>query len=231
MKSKFNPYLSISLPLFQILLSLKDNNLSFSDSVREKIVKNFIAFEYDCYQQKLNMADVQAVKYAITAFMDEVIMLSQLDDSKKTFYEPLQVQFFGEHTAGEMFFNKLQLHREKANRDVLEIFYLCLQFGFKGAYALANKNKLIALISELRVQLEALNKVSNKEVSLAFHPEGQYCNKSANMKTVKICAGAFVAATLCFYLGFGLVIDSRAKKINEQLQTSAMFKSTTHMSN
>ena len=52
--------------------------------------------------------------------------------------EPLQIKLFDTFNAGEEFFSNLSELRLRTtnNKDVLEIYYLCLSLGFKGKYQL-----------------------------------------------------------------------------------------------
>jgi type VI secretion system protein ImpK len=83
--------------------------------------------------------DIRMATLAVVGFLDETV----LDLRSSTFREwprrPLQEEFFGTHTAGEVFFNNLQtlLSRDDSDglADLLEVYYLCLLLGYRGRYS------------------------------------------------------------------------------------------------
>lgn len=79
--------------------------------------------------------DVQDIGYALTALVDEVVMLKggQLRDFWAA--RMLQLELFNEATAGQGFFDKLQVLQSDPSRiEVLQVYYLVLLFGFQGKY-------------------------------------------------------------------------------------------------
>ena len=79
--------------------------------------------------------DVQDIGYALTALVDEVIMLKggQLRDFWAA--HMLQLELFNEATAGQGLFDRLQVLVSDPSRiEVLHVYYLVLLFGFQGKY-------------------------------------------------------------------------------------------------
>ena len=64
---------------------------------------------------------------------------------------PLQLRLFGEHLAGEGFFDKLETLRltPEKNVETLEVFHICLILGFQGRYLLEGTEKLSYVIARL----------------------------------------------------------------------------------
>ena len=95
--------------------------------------------------------DVKDAEYAFCALMDETILSSDFPIREDWERAPLQLRLFGEHLAGERFFDKLEKLRldPVAKVDVLEVFYTCLLLGFQGKYLLEGSEKLNYLISRL----------------------------------------------------------------------------------
>lgn len=69
--------------------------------------------------------------------------------------EPLQIKLFDTFNAGEEFFTNMSTLRQRtsANKDVLEIYYLCLSLGFKGKYQLQSPENLRRIIDDLNLEL------------------------------------------------------------------------------
>lgn len=96
-------------------------------------------------------AAIGDAKYAFCALMDESILSSEFSIREDWERAPLQLRLFGEHLAGERFFDKLETLRldPVANIEVLEVFYTCLLLGFQGKYLLEGSEKLNYLISRI----------------------------------------------------------------------------------
>ena len=77
--------------------------------------------------------DYDLAHFAICAWVDETILNSSWNEKNRWLGEQLQWVYYNTADAGEIFFEKLNtvgLHQ----RDVREVYYLCLAIGFKGRY-------------------------------------------------------------------------------------------------
>jgi type VI secretion system protein ImpK len=95
--------------------------------------------------------DIKATRYAVCALLDETILNSRWEFKDQWADRPLQLEHFGEHMAGERFFDLLERIRQKGARkvDLLEVFCLTLILGFLGKYKLRGREELQNLIREL----------------------------------------------------------------------------------
>jgi type VI secretion system protein ImpK len=75
--------------------------------------------------------DYLAAKFAVCAFVDEAILLSDWEGRDR--WKPFQRRFFNTYNAGEEFF-KLLGALLPDRREVREVFGLCLAMGFTGKY-------------------------------------------------------------------------------------------------
>jgi len=78
--------------------------------------------------------DLSQARYALTAVVDESVMLSEMIARDEWLSAPLQLRYFDEVTAGEEFYNRIDLLRMARKHAVLEVYWLCLAFGFKGKH-------------------------------------------------------------------------------------------------
>ena len=77
--------------------------------------------------------DYNLARFAVCAWVDEVILNSPWAQKSQWQKEPLQRLFYRTSDAGEEFFEKLNslgLHQ----REVREVYYLCLAMGFTGRF-------------------------------------------------------------------------------------------------
>jgi type VI secretion system protein ImpK len=83
--------------------------------------------------------DVGLALYAAVALLDESVFNSGLDVSAEWARKPLQDELFGDHRAGENFFQHvsglMQQDDSPGLADLLEVYQLCLLLGFRGKYA------------------------------------------------------------------------------------------------
>jgi type VI secretion system protein ImpK len=95
--------------------------------------------------------DLKATRYALCALLDETILNSRWPFKDQWADRPLQLEHFGEHMAGERFFELLDRVRKKGSRkvDLLEVFCITLILGFQGRYKLRGGEELNTLIREL----------------------------------------------------------------------------------
>lgn len=85
--------------------------------------------------------------YAFCALVDETL-LSRTDALRDLWEQaPLQARRFGDHLAGEGFFQRLEDRARDPHRHVqaLGVFQACLRFGFQGRYRLEAPTSLISL--------------------------------------------------------------------------------------
>lgn len=98
-------------------------------------------------------------EYAQCGLLDEAA-LRCLDNAKRPVWDaqPLQVERFGKHDAGERVFERLEQRMCEATPNIalLEAYAAVLALGFKGRYAREGETKRVALIADLNAQIEQL---------------------------------------------------------------------------
>ena len=95
--------------------------------------------------------DLDAARYAVAAFLDEMITSSPWPHKDAWASQSLQYRLFGTNVAGEEFFSRLESLRSAIppNPDVLEVYHLCLALGFEGQYRLNGSKPLQNLMNDL----------------------------------------------------------------------------------
>lgn len=99
----------------------------------------------------LSQADYENARFAVVAWIDECILRFAKDTNKQDLYydwqrSPLHPKFKMDSTAGHVFFDRLNGLKEQ--RDVREIYYLCLCFGFRGSHMEDSPATLLKLRQE-----------------------------------------------------------------------------------
>lgn len=137
---------------FYLLLLLKRGRLpDDAEGFMQSVQKFLDGVERGAVKLGIQAEDIYAAKYAFCAAVDEA-MLSQPSALHEAWERnPLQLRLFGEHLAGERFFDKLEeLRRQGAPRlPSLEVYHYCLLLGFEGKYRLEGPEKLGYLTARL----------------------------------------------------------------------------------
>lgn len=129
------------------------------EQLRLKFDELFRTLETRARQSDVAEPHAALAKYAIVAYIDEMILSSDWMSVKDVWSgRPLQLEYFNEFSAGEIFFEKLQGLRGTDNPkqlDVMEVFYTCLALGFKGMHGadLAGIEKLKSLTENIGREL------------------------------------------------------------------------------
>jgi len=115
----------------------------------------FERFESNARKFGIDKDKTRLAKFAIVAFLDETIISSSWSQKDAWLSDPLQIKLFETFNAGEEFFNFLNELSQKtsANKEVLEVYYLCLSLGFKGKYQLQSPENLRNIIDDLNLEL------------------------------------------------------------------------------
>lgn len=97
--------------------------------MREKIVKLIGSSRLDAFAAE----DVTNARFAVCACIDEQIARSGWEHKDLWLKEQLQRSYFNTTDAGEEFFLRLELLGPH-QREVREVYYLCLALGFTGKF-------------------------------------------------------------------------------------------------
>lgn len=106
--------------------------------------------------------DIRYGIFAVVAFLDESILNLQNPVFQDWVRKPLQEEVFGRHTAGEIFYDHLQILLGKRDApetaDVLEIYQLCMLLGFVGKYSISGRGELKAITDAVAEKIRRIRK-------------------------------------------------------------------------
>jgi type VI secretion system protein ImpK len=214
-KQIYNPMLNCCEHLFSLAAPFKDDQkaASVSEDFREQLHSAFIAMEKAAFEQQIGMVEFKDAKYALAAYMDEVVMTSTWPSRLEWMSRPLQLEFFGEHTAGEGFFTRLANLRQggEDNLHLLELYYYCLQLGFEGIYKIKGLEHLMALQVDLRSQIDGYRGPMKTQVSPEGLPGNVLINQVRRNVPYWVIAVVTIATVFFTYMGYSLVSGSAAK--------------------
>jgi type VI secretion system protein ImpK len=108
-----------------------------AEKVQGMVDAIFQRLESGAQTSEISLDDLQHAKYALVAFVDELVLNSGLPLSSGWSSRPLQLKYFDDSAAGEDFYNRVDNLRHSTDARVataLEMYYLCLVLGFRGKY-------------------------------------------------------------------------------------------------
>ncbi|HEY6329371.1 MAG TPA: DotU family type IV/VI secretion system protein, partial [Blastocatellia bacterium] len=110
---------------------------------------------------------VQEVKFALAAFVDETVLTARFPLREEWEKQPLQLEYFGEHLAGVTFFDHLDrlIDAAESQADPLEVYYLCLLLGYKGKYKIYYEDQLKIVIERVADALRRVNRLRDAGLS------------------------------------------------------------------
>ena len=158
---------TIASPVFEIILKLQAGLLTPSNELRPMIQRLLAEMEQRGATLRYSEAQIKAVKFALTAFVDETVLTANHPLSKEWEKYPLQLEYFREHLAGVKFFERLDelLENIEAEAGVVEVYYLCLLLGFKGRHQVYLEDKLQVVIENTAAQLRRVGRLHEGELA------------------------------------------------------------------
>ena len=103
------------------------------DQVKADITRLMSDIEIRIGQAQISPDDFDLARFAVVAWVDETLLSSQWQEKDSWQKESLQRLYYQTTDAGEQFFDRLNAIGPH-QRDVREVYYLCLSMGFKGRY-------------------------------------------------------------------------------------------------
>lgn len=146
--------LSKFAPIFFLISDLSDRGTSSLcvSSIKSLVLESLEKLVCNSTQSSDDPRDMDNARFAVTAWLDETVMKMEGVDAIEWSSELLQKRLYGTTQAGEMFFSKLKSNWNKV--EVLEVYFACLCFGYKGKYGdSVDKEKLNSIKDSCREKI------------------------------------------------------------------------------
>ncbi len=115
------------------LVNAKESSQTSFEQVQADINRLISASEARLKDSQTIKEDYDLARFALFAWVDEILMGSAWEGKGQWQKEQLQRKYFQTADAGELFFEKLN-NLGPDQKDVREVFYICLALGFSGQY-------------------------------------------------------------------------------------------------
>jgi type VI secretion system protein ImpK len=190
---------------------------------RTQIIKSFDVLERMAFERQIGTSSIQDAKYALAAFVDEAVLTSDNPERMEWMSHPLQLNFFGEHLAGESFFDKLNALRQggEKNIELLELYYTCLQLGFEGMYKMRGLEALMALQVDLRSQIDGYRGIVDPKLSPDGVPKSGIIARVSRNIPYWVITVVTIGLLFFSYAGYSVILSDKVENslqvINHQL--------------
>jgi type VI secretion system protein ImpK len=187
-----------------------------AEAMRLKIDEQFRALETKARQADVPQEDVQQAKYAICAFIDEMILTSSWPIKESWADKPLQLAYFNDFSAGEEFYTKIDTLRGAKKNAVLEVYYLCLALGFRGKYVdlQGMEKKKVLMDTMLREMRGAAPAAGTGGLSPSWQPPDAMPGIVKNFPAWFVAAACGLIIILLFILLSTLLGSSAERVVN-----------------
>jgi type VI secretion system protein ImpK len=201
---------SLSAPVFDLILRIKAGVVSPSTELRPQVAAHLQKFEERALRHRHSEKIVRLAKFALAAFVDETVLTNDFPLKQDWEKYPLQLEYFGEHLAGNKFFDRLDamVKQIEVAADAVEVYYVCLLLGFKGKYAVYLEDELLGVIQRTGEALQRAGRLKSVELS----PNGIAQDQPEPPKKypflpgwAKIAAGLGLALSVLIYLSLLLL--------------------------
>ena len=164
-----NDLVSLATPVFEIIMQIKAGLMTPSTSTRREIDELLKQMEQRGEALGYKAEPVQAVKFALAAFVDETVLTADFPLRDAWAKYPLQLEYFREQLAGVTFFNRLDemLKNPESDLDVVEAYYMCLLLGYEGKHKKYFMDQLKAITESVAEYLRRANRL--RAVALSPH--------------------------------------------------------------
>ncbi|KTD23265.1 type IVB secretion system protein IcmH/DotU [Legionella londiniensis] len=178
---------------------------------RNRIKEALTSFELEATEQMVDPEFIYKAKYALVALVDECMIHVQGVNSWLGY--PLQLELFGEVSAGARFFKFLADMRLQAEKwiDILEIYYICLELGYEGQYRLNDKFILLQLKKELFAQVQHIRQFNDPGLYVAEPKASAFMPPKNRFSVLKMAIGS-VLLMFGFFASYQFAIGYQVKQ-------------------
>jgi len=218
MTASLNPLVSAAMPLLTAAPRIRHtvqhpNPAGLKDALAEGIRK----FESQARAGGLPNDQVIAARYILCTLLDESAASTPWGGSGIWSNQSLLVQFHNETWGGEKVFQLMSKLAENipGNRNLLELLYVCLAFGFEGRYRVLDNGR--AQLDAVRERLSQLLRQGRAETDKALSPRWEGVpDKGARMRDsipLWVIAAFSGLLLLGVYIGFRFALNASSDPV------------------
>src|SRR5690606_33125530 len=208
-------------PCFTLTLQLRaSEEFGNAEVLRQRIKDLLDRTSRQASRINTSSGDIEEAKFALVAFIDETILLSNWSQRDQWVARPLQLEFYNRYDAGEEFFVKLDalLKRPEAKAELLEVIYMCMTLGYKGRYQIDEQERRRTRIEKTYIMFRRQLRRGEKILSQRGKLRDQVANEVQRQLPAWVVAAiaAGYAVLVCF--GLRLAMSNNAQDVAEEIQ-------------
>jgi type VI secretion system protein ImpK len=205
--SGLNPLIAAANRLLNVLPQLR-STLQHPNpaALRDSLARDIRQFEAQARTAGAPTEKIVAARYALCTLIDETATSTPLGASGAWSQQGLLALFHGETEGGEKFFQLLSRLAEnpQANVDLLELMYVCLEFGLEGRYRViaggqrqleAIRQRLLQIIRKQRGEYE-------RDLSPSWRGVPAAAQRRLGWLPLWVVAAVTAVALVGIYVGF-----------------------------
>lgn len=207
---------------FMLILQLRaSTDYGNPGDLKSRVGSMFERFESNARRNGIDNEKVRLAVFALVAFLDETIISSDWAEKDKWLEEPMQIKLFDTFNAGEEFFTHMSNLRQKTsiNKDILEIYYLCLSLGFKGKYQLQSPENIRRIVDDLNLELHPEAYHSMESLSPNGKPKGSIVQTVKTGLPLWVYPLGALAILVIIYVILSFSISGKAGDVLDYLGT------------
>jgi type VI secretion system protein ImpK len=218
---KRKPLSDIASESLILILQLRStNDYGNSAALKKSCTELFERFETEARSNAIDNEKITMAKFALVAFLDETIISSSWNQKEQWLSEPMQIMLFDTFNAGEEFFTHLNTLRQRSsgNKDILEIYYLCLALGFKGKYQLQSPENLRRVIDDLNLELHPEMYSTIDAISPNAKPREMVVQSSGGGLPVWVYPVGAVVIFIALYVVLSISISGSSSDVSDLIK-------------
>lgn len=165
--------------------------------------------------------DIDRAKFAVVALIDEAILSTNWSGTDEWMKTPLQLEFYDQFDAGEVFFDRLDvlLDKPQAHAVVLEVYHLCMTLGFRGKYQLQKQDELREIIDTTTQALSRAPDTRTDTLSPHGRPRGATATEVHSKLPNWVIAAAAALLGVLLYGGMYLYVSASAHEVARTIRS------------
>jgi type VI secretion system protein ImpK len=220
--SGLNPLIAAANRLLNVLPQLRSSvQHPNPTALRDSLAQGVRQFEAQARAAGVTTEKIVAARYALCTLIDETATSTPLGASGAWAHQGLLALFHGETGGGEKFFQLLSRLAEnpQANLDLLELMYVCLEFGFEGRFRIVDGGQ--RQLEAIRLRLLQIIRKQRGEYERDLSPNWRGLADVAKQRLGWLplwVVGAVTAVALVgIYVGFDWSLGSSSDRLAAEI--------------
>jgi type VI secretion system protein ImpK len=217
-----NPITGAAVSLLSLVAQIR-NTATHPDvaGLRASVIEEIKQFEIKIKNQRVEIDQVQAARYALCTLIDETVLNTPWGNNSVWRTQSLLIFFHKEALGGEKFFLILKncMQQPGTHLDLLELLYFCLCLGFEGRYRVEDHG--LSKLEEIRENAYQIIQRQRGDIERALSQNWLGIKDKHNVlaRLVPLWVIASVAAVVLMlsFLGFLYLINSASNPLLSKL--------------